>query len=273
MWFGVLGLLVPTSFASPAMVTTTNGEVKLVLEDGKSDAAPATPFLLKDGMQLKLLAGSQAVVLYNGTAKRLVGPATASTSTVEGGKAVSGAGKSGSMLDELLSVQHSQAQAGAHRGGVELVRPVPGGDLLSLREIRWKCEACGEQKVEVVDFLEGETVWSSKGSGSVVYAGPELTGDTYQIAVGDERFTVYLAGEGKKKMLARAKEAAADPVAVLEAQNDPVGATSVLTGLYALIGLESEALYLVDAKVAEHPDQSGYAAIRDGLEQRTFPSK
>lgn len=269
MWLAVLGFL-GSAFAAPAMVTTTNGEVKLV-QEGKTDMAPATPFLLHDGMELKLGEGAQAVLLFNGTAKRLVGPTSASTSDVEGGKAVSGAGKDGSMLDELLSVQHSQAVAGAHRGGVELKRPVPGGDLLALKEIRWSCEKCGEQTVELVDFLEGETVWSGKGTGSVMYDGPALTGDSYQIAVGDERFTVYVAGDGKKQKLAQAKEAAKGPIAMLEKGDDKVGATSVLTGLYAHIGLESEALYLVDARMAEHPGEAGYAAIRDGLEQRTFP--
>ncbi|MCB9677299.1 MAG: hypothetical protein H6737_19465 [Alphaproteobacteria bacterium] len=269
----LLGVLCLSAHAAPAMVTTTNGDVRLVVDGGKADPAPATPFLLKDGMQLKLSAGAQAVLLYNGTAKRFVGPATATPSAVEGGKAVSGAGKSGSMLDELLAVQHSQAQAGAHRGGVQLVRPVPGGDILALKEIRWSCEACGEQTVEVVDFLEGQTVWTGKGTGAVSYAGPALTGDSYQIAVGDERFTVYVAGESKKKMLEKATEAAHDPIAALEKNNDHVGATSVLTGLYAHIGLESEALYLIDAKLAEKPGDKGLLAIRDGLEQRTFPAQ
>jgi len=268
----MLGLLLQSALAAPAMVTTTNGEVSLV-EDGKSAAAPATPFLLKDGMELKLGTGAQAVVLYNGTAKRLVGPTTASTLTVEGGKAVSGMGKSGSMLDELLAVQHSQAKAGAHRGGVAMMRPVPGGDVLALQEIRWTCEDCGEQKVEVVDFLEGTTVWSGAGTGSVVYDGPTLKGVSYQIAVGDERFTIYIAGDEKREKLDKVKAAMKQPIEMLEASNDVVGSYSVFTEIYTHIGLETDALYMVDERLATEPGNEGYVAIRDQLEQRTFPSK
>ena len=68
-----------------------------------------------------------------------------------------------------------------------------------------------------------------------------------------------------------AKDAAKAPIASLESHQDDVGATSVLTGLYAFIGLESAALDLVDAKIVEHPEDKGYVAIRNGLEQRAFP--
>jgi len=271
MWFTLFSWLSSALASTPAMVTTTHGEVVLLAADGESSAAPAAPFLLKDGVRLKLGSGAQVVLLYGGTAKRLVGPTTTSVSEVEGGKAVQGAGASGSVLDELLNVHHSQAQAGAHRGGLLMVRPVPGGDLLNLGEIRWRCEGCGEQTVTVVDFLEDETVWTGKGTGSVRYGGPALTADTYQIGIGDEHFTIYLAGEGKRKMLDKVKLAAAEPIATLEADGDKVGATSVFTGLYSLIGLQSDALYLVDERIEKEPSEKGYTELRDALEARAFP--
>jgi hypothetical protein len=262
--------LLSASAATPAMVTTTNGEVKLVKE-GKADTAPAAPFLLTEDMQLQLGNGAHAVVLYNGTAKRVLGPATTSTKTMEGGKAVSGAGKAGSMLDDLLAVQHSQAQAGAHRGGIQLHRPVPGTDVVAVKDIRWACEKCGEQEVQVVDFLAGETVWTGKGTGSVAYDGPALTGDTYQIAVGDERFTIYIANAEKRKLLDQATEAAEgsdDGVA-----DDAAAALSVKTALYTHVGFPTEALYLVDAAIAEKPDDASLVALRDGLEAKLFPNE
>ena len=260
------------AWAAPAMVTTTQGKVELVA-DGKIEAAPAAPFLFRDGMELRLGDGAAAVLLYDGAAKRLVGPTTATKDGLSGGGAVSGAGKHTSLLDEVLAVQHSQARAGAHRGGIQLLRPVPGGDVLALQEIRWKCDGCGPMSVEVVDFLEGTTLWSGKGEGLVAYDGPPLTGDGVQIAVGDERFTVYRADDAKRKNLERVQAAAVAPMQSLEASKDEVGSTSVLAGLYVHIGLETEALYLADAAVRAHPDEAGFVQLRDGLEQRVFASR
>ncbi len=260
----------PAVAATPAMVTTTNGEVKVV-KAGKADTAPAAPFLLTDDMTLELGSGAQAVLLYNGTAKRVLGPATTSTKQMEGGKAVSGAGKTGSMLDDLLSVQHSQAQAGAHRGGIQLHRPVPGTDVLAVQDIRWACEKCGEQEVEIVDFLEGETVWTGKGTGAVTYDGPALTGDSYQIVIGDERFTIYVADAEKKKLLEQATEAAEgsdDAVA-----DDAAAALSVKTALYTHVGFPTEALYLVDSAIAKNPGDASLIALRDGLETKLFSNE
>lgn len=260
------------AWAAPAMVTTTQGRVELVA-DGKSEAAPAAPFLFRDGMELRLGDGAAAVLLYDGAAKRLVGPTTATKEGLSGGRAVSGAGKSTSLLDEVLAVQHSQAQAGAHRGGVELIRPVPGGDLLTLQEIRWRCDGCSPMSVEVVDFIAGTTLWSGEGAGTVVYDGPALTGDGVQIAIGDERFTVYRADDAKRKNLEKVRAAAVAPMQSLEASKDGVGIVSVLTGLYVHIGLETDALYLADAAVIRHPGQLGFVQLREGLEQRVFASR
>jgi hypothetical protein len=269
----VVGLLLASTSASasPAMVTTTQGEVSVV-SAGHAASAPPAPFLLAEGAELKLADGAQVVVLYDGTAKRLTGPATVSRASMTGGKAHSGAGRATSMLDDLLSVQHSQASAGAHRGGVALVRPLPGGDVLGLSTIRWRCDGCGEQVVEVVDFLEGHTVWTARGVGEVTYTGPALTGDSYQIAVGSERFTVYLADAGKRANLAKATQAATAPMEALRAQGDGVGEASVLSGLYAHIGLESDALWLLDSLAAKHPTEAGYAALAASLERRWLPA-
>lgn len=264
----LVALWIASASAAPAMVTTTQGEVSIA----GAGPAPAAPFLLDDGMELKLADGAQVVVLCDGTAKRLTGPSTLTRAQLTGGKAVSGAGKATSLLDDLLSVQHSQASAGAHRGGVVLTRPLAGGDVLGLQEIRWRCGACGEQTVEVVDFLEGETVWSGKGTGSVRYTGPDLAADSYQIAVGGERFTVYRANDGKRANLERAREAAAGPMASLKAEGDAVGEASVLTGLYVHIGLESDALWMADALAAKHPGDAGFAALVAGLERHVLPA-
>lgn len=260
------GVAVP-ALAGPALVTTVRGEVAL-----GQGAAPDAPFLLEDGVELKLADGAQVVVLFDGTAKRLTGPSTVTRAALKGGGAVSGAGKASSMLDDLLSVQHSQATAGAHRGGVALVRPLAGGDVLALREIRWTCVGCGEQEVEVIDFLEGETLWTGRGTGSVAYTGPAPTSDSVQIAVGRERFTVYLANDGKRANLAKAEAAAKAPMEALRAEGDAVGAGSVLAGLYLHIGLASDALWLADGWVAKHPDEPGWAALRSELERRALPS-
>ena len=265
----MLWLLPSMAWATPAMVTTTQGKVELV-SDGKTEVAPAAPFLFRDGMVLTLSAGAEAVLLFDGAAKRLTGPTSATKESLSGGNVVSGAGPNTSLLDEVLAVQHSQAQAGAHRGGVVLRRPVPGGDVLDLKEIRWACDACGEQTVTVVDFLEGTTLWTGKGTGAVEYGGPPLADGGVQIAVGGERFTVYRADAVKRKNLDKVKAGASEPIRALEETQDAVGSISVLTGLYVHIGLESDALYLADAAAKAHPDEPGFVGLRDGLEKRVF---
>lgn len=256
--------------STPAMVTATTGEVKLV-GNGQTEASPDAPFLLKDDQKLEIAEGAAAVLLFEGGATRVTGPATTTVASLSGGSAVKGAGSGASTLDGLLSVKSSMARAGAHRGGINLVRPVPGGDVLKVKEIRWACD-CGEQTVDIVDFIEGETVWTGKGTGSVVYDGPELSADSYQIAVGDEHFTVYRANGDKRKQFIAAQQTASTPMDAMVASGDLAGGVSLLTGLYSHLGLDSEALYLVDGMIAKHPDDGGLVALRSSIEKRALPN-
>lgn len=245
---------------SPAMVTTARGTVTQA--DGT--AAPTPPFLLQDGQSLSVAAGGVVVVLYQGQATQISGPATVSRDTLK--TRATTADASVAVLDELLTRGASTATAGASRGvgDVRVVRPVPGSDGLGPHEIRWECGGCGPQEVRVQDLLEDSTLWTGTGDGSVTYDGPALPPGAYAVVLGgrDHVFTVADAPvQEKAREAAKAAEAAA-------AGLDDAARAATVASVYLQAGLPTEALYTIDAALAAHPGDPTLTELRATFEAR-----
>lgn len=257
-------LAVPALAGSPTLVTLTSGEVKL-----GADAAPATPFVLPEAGALTLADGASVVVLHEGTATRVRGPATVDLSSL--GAPSTGGGADKGALDAVLTRQVSFARAGASRGGdLRLVRPVPGGTVLAPASIAWRCDGCGAQDVQVYDFMNDKVVWTGKGEGRVAYAGPALAPGAYVVSVGGNDFSFTVAPAEAQAELSKARRAADAAVQGLKAQgvDDVAAATSIPASVYVKAGLASEALWVLDAAVDRNPGNADLARMRTELEER-----
>lgn len=267
-WITLLLLCAAPALAgSPAMVTTVQGEVALVEGEDRAEA-PSPPFLLEDDRTLALGEGALVVVLYQGHATQIAGPATVDRASLapREGERVADA----DVLDDLLGRHTSTAPTGASRGvgDLKLVRPVPGSPVLDAPTIAWRCDDCGPQQVQVVDLLAGETLWTSEGHGSLAYDGPDLPPGAYSVVIAgrDHAFTVAEADRREQvRAAAKAARRAADD---LPADAGPAMRTAVVASVYLQAGLPTEALYVIDAALAEHPDDERLKALREAFEAR-----
>ena len=170
----------------------------------------------------------------------------------------------------MLTRHVSFAKAGASRGdALHLVRPVPGGTVVAPHHIAWRCDGCGEQPVEVFDFMADKTVWAGKGTSVVPYAGPALGPGAYLVKVGTHEFsfTVAPAAEQERVKLARqAADAAVEGLAG-EGVQDASALVSIPAGVYLRAGLASDALWLVDDALTAHPDDPGLLELRAAYER------
>ncbi len=230
------------SQGAPAMVTTVNGSVTLV--DGASrTAAPRPPFLLSTSQRLELAAGSRVVLLRQGGAFAVDGPKTVDPSAFTPGPAAD-------PVSSALAKKTSLAVAGASRAsGFALTRPVAGAPALALHELRWRCEACGEQAVTLSDLREGGTVWSATASDGLAYTGPVLPPGAYSLNVGGREFLVRIVDGTEAAALVEAAQLASLPEA---------DRAAALASAYLLGGLPSDALH--------EADKSGDAGLVAGLE-------
>jgi len=228
-------LLVAAALAaetSPAMVTLVKGPVTVVTA-GSASAAPAAPFLLPAGSTLQVGAGGRVVLLRQGGAHAVDGPATVDPAglRVQGSASDAVAG--------LLEKRTSLATAGASRGGtLTVVRPVPQAPVLALGEIRWTCQACGTQDVSLVDLRADSTLWTARGEGSVTYGGPALRPGTYVVRVGTT--------ESALRVPARTEADALVAAAHLDAIADPTDRAAALGGTYLLAGYPTDALAVLE---------------------------
>ncbi|MDP2314253.1 MAG: hypothetical protein Q8P41_15230 [Pseudomonadota bacterium] len=217
-----------TATDAPAMVTLVRGPVTLV-QGGKSTAAPAAPFLLTAGQTLDLGAGAHVVFLRQGGAFTVDGPKKVDPTSF------SSAPVGGDQVGVLLQRRTSLASAGASRGaGVVLTRPVPRAPMLALRDIRWRCDACGPQPVAVVDLRADTTVWTGRGEGSVTYDGLALAPGTYVVRVGVEEFALRVTPRDEAD--AAIASAHADQVA------DPADRAATVAAALLLAGYPTDAL-------------------------------
>lgn len=253
----------PALAGAPALVTLAQGAV--TLPDGTT---PSAPFVLAEGQALTLADGATVVVLHEGTATRLRGPAEISTADLNAPAA--GGGKARGALDAVLTRHVSFAKAGASRGdAIHLVRPVPGGTVVAPHRIAWRCDACGNQPVEVFDFMGDKTVWTGTGDGSVAYGGPTLGPGAYLVKVGTHEFSFTVAPTEEQERVKLARDAADAAVKGLEGQGvrDATALVSIPAGVYLQAGLASEALWLVDEALDAHPGDAALVDLKTTYER------
>ena len=254
----------PALAAPPTLVTLADGPVTRA-----GEAVPDAPFVLDAGQTLTLGEGATVIVLHDGAATRLRGPRTVDPAALE---APSVAGNPAqSALGQVLTREVSYRRAGASRGGdLSLVRPVPGGTVLGLHDVAWRCEGCGEQTVQVHDFLADKVVWTGSGEGRLGYEGPALTPGPYLVTVGGRDFSITVAPAEDQERLKLARQAADEAMDGLRSRgiDDMASLISIPAGLYMRAGLASDALWAVDEALRTHPDDAGLRALRTRLERQ-----
>lgn len=244
--------LVATSAASPALVTAARGSVSLVAE---TETQPAAPYVLDDAHALRVPDGAVAVVLFEGRAIQVTGPALVKTAELAG--AGQATGQDPSVLAGLIERGTSTKQAGATRaGGTQLTRPIAGAKVADVPGFSWSCDGCGEQQVELTSFLDDEVVWTGAGTSSVTYNGPSLQPGPYALKVGSHEFSFRVADEGQ-----------VEAMALVVGIDDPVLYAQAIAGLFAQSGFYSEALWTLDAARVEH-DSDELEALTRELEKR-----
>lgn len=247
--------------ANPALVTTLRGAAEL-----DSAAAPGAPFVLPEGQKLVLGAGAEAIVLYQGSATRLVGPASFDHAALD--KVIAQPAAGAAAVDGLLARKSTDHRAAASRaGGPTVLRPVPAGAVTALGEIRVRCASCDKLEITVHDAISGVDVWTTQAAvgaqreASVAYSGPALVPSTYFLQVNgvDVPFEV-VAGDGLR--------AAHEALGAAAAGLSPAQAASVPAGAWWAAGLVGESLYALDAAVQKHPADADLRALRADYERR-----
>jgi hypothetical protein len=204
----MMWLLVGAALAAdppPSMVTLATGAVTVV--QGKTrTVAPAAPFLLASGQTLDLAAGAHVVILRSGGAFSADGP------RVVDAKALAPATATPDEVGSLLSNRTSLASAGAARAaGLTLTRPVPNTPAYAIADVRWVCDGCGPQPVEVRDLRADTSVWTGKGDGAVRYDGPALAPGVYLVRVGGNEFSVRVSPADEEQALLGGLQGIPDP--------------------------------------------------------------
>ncbi len=266
-WIALAALLVAPWRAraeAPMVVTTARGSVTLEI-DGQETPLPSPPFLVAPGQVLSLREGAMVVVLFQGSATKVLGPRRWRPEDISAG--VDGAASDAvGALNDLLTRRVDTSRAGASRAGLRLERPVARTVLLRPRTIRWSCDDCGEQQVQLYDVRADRVVWSATGASQVTYDGPDLEPGAYYLQIGGDPYTINVAPAEERQRVTRALEAARAAAAGLE--DDPAAAVSLSATVYLQAGMPSEALYLVDAALAEHPDDPALEGLRADYETR-----
>ncbi|MFZ5482346.1 MAG: hypothetical protein ACOZNI_36630 [Myxococcota bacterium] len=230
-------LLARAEAPAPAMVTTVRGNVTLV-EAGARKPAPTPPFLLPAGASLDVAAGGHVVLLRQGGAFTIDGPKTVDAEALRPATATADA------VGDLLARKTSLASAGASRAaGFQMTRPVPGEKLLTFEEVRWRCDACGPQKVELVDMRTGSAAWTKDGEGSVRYDGERLRPGPWVAKIGGREFSFVVASDDDRMAFARSLDAAN-----LETVKDPADTAQLAVGLHLLAGYPTDALVIAERK-------------------------
>jgi len=124
--------------------------------------------------------------------------------------------------------------------------------------------------VQVYAFLEDKVAWTGSGQGSLDYAGPQLAPGPYLVRIGSREFSFTVADSDQQERVKQARAAADEARERLEQQgvDDVAALVSIPAGVYLRSGLPSEALWLVDAALAEHPDSDPLKALRADYERQ-----
>lgn len=244
------------------VVVDTRGDVAL---EGR-EATPSAPFSLHTGESLALAEGARVVVLHHGQPVIVRGPVKLDVRTL--GTTTDEPTPDARALDALFEVDVARAKPSARRAGdLRLVRPVPGGVVLRVPSFEWSCSGvCGDEEVSLYDFREDSVVWRGRGSGSALYAGPDLRSGAYAVQVSGREFAFTVASPAARDTAEKARAAALAAARALP-PDDPAAVAIPATVLYQS-GLSSEALWLIDAALAKNPDNAELQAMRVEFEQR-----
>lgn len=260
---------VSSAWAAPALVTTTRGTVQLVHE-GETKPAPAPPFILEDGASLSLGDDALVVVLFEGSATQLHGPREVAQEDLKTRHAAPAT--RATTLETLLSARTQTSRAGASRAGgsqMNLIRPVPGAQVVNIPYIAWRCDSCPPTQVSVYDLRNDVDVWTGEGSSHVVYDGPPLSPGAYLLALGDREHAVTVVAAEDSERLARLVEAASQASDELVGVGaDTAARTSIVAAVYLQSGFPSEALYTIDQALLQAPDDEALQALRASFELR-----
>lgn len=266
----LIALLGPSlAAASPALVTTTRGEVQLE-QNGEASTAPAVPFVFDAPDRLTLADDALVVVLFEGAATQLHGPRTVGLDDLKTRQAAPS--EHSGTLDSLLTARITTSRAGASRDGAttaHLTRPVPGSRLTALQSVAWRCDACAAESVSLYDLQRDVDVWAGSGDGSVIYDGPALQPGAYLLALDGREHAITVVSERDRTELTQlvdAATAASDQLVGVGA--DVAARTSVLAAVYLQAGYPTEALYALDHALAEHPEDAELQALRERYELR-----
>jgi hypothetical protein len=246
---------------NPALVTTARGSVTLVHDEATSQ--PAAPYVLAEGQALQIPEGSVVVVLFEGAAVQVTGPARLDHSQLSGASASSGG--DADLLASLVTRGSDTRAAGATRSGEELTlsRPLALDRVGALQELAWTCADCGEQTVEIHSFMDEELVWSGAGTDRLIYGGPALEPGPYTARVGEREFAFKVLPPDDPA-LTQARQLSEAVAGSLTADQ----ALEAEIGIYATAGLLTEALWRADRALATLPEDAELKALRDELETR-----
>ncbi len=264
--------------AAPGLVTACSGTVLL---DGL--AAPVVPFVVAEDARLELGADGEIVVLVGGVALRR---ATAGVVDLTSPTGDAAAGALPGLLQRQVDTRHAGAtkapldrqsrtsRSGATRAGaVELLRPVPGADLLGLSEVRWRCDApCPDSSVHLRAALDGTDAWAGSGAGAVQLPGLDLSPGLWELTVGGDSFALRVPDDVRATELRAALEEA-DAAAATLPETDVVGRVGVRAAVRWQLGLPSDALAIVDAALrdATDADRAALQALLQGYEALAAP--
>ena len=232
MLFVLLSAASAQASTTPAMVTLVQGAVT-VLTGTTRTPAPAAPFLLTPGQTLDVGAGGHVVLLQQGGAHTVDGPALVDPTRLRAQGSVADA--VGGLLDKRTSL----SSAGASRGGaLTITRPVPRAPVLGVDEFRWSCAACGVQDVLMTNIYADSAGWTGRGEGKVRYDGGPLSPGTYVVTIGGEEMAF--------RVVPRTEADAALAAAHLEAIADPRDRAAVTAGVLLLAGYPTDALGVLE---------------------------
>lgn len=249
-WWSLV-MLVWSSLANagnPALVTFTSGDVEVTRGDARAPAA-GVPFLVHDDEVLTLAKDARVVVMFDHTAKQLVGPSKHRVSELMVG--VEHGPANVAPIEALLNKAGVFQPPTNKRGGVAVLRPVPGAAVSMLTEIRWKG---GSTQVDVVirDLVFDAELWRGRGAGLVKYDGPSLPPGKYILDIAGDSYSFSIASSYELDQVAAAAKAAREALGAIGVTDAPA-ILSVQAGALVAIGLGGEAIELLDKAAAKDP--------------------
>jgi len=265
----LLSLLPAVALAGPALVTSASGQVE-VITAGKAAAASSPPFAVQGDQVLRLAEGASVLILNQGSAQQLKGPAEVKVSSLASAGAAKGSAQSA--LSSLLQKDASTARVGGTRGVADkyLLRPVESSPLLKLRSIQWPATGTSTMVAVLEMMTNDEVVWSGTGDGEVSYDGEPLPPGEYAVYVEGKYHPFTVASAAEQAASVEALAEVSHYAAALEKSgfSDQAALLSLPVAVYLQAGMPTEALYLVDAALKKQPGDPGLLELRSAIENK-----